>query len=213
MTCLRRCLSVLTLLMVLLALLAAIYLHTAAVWLKGGQSEGPADVIVVLAGSFERAMHAGDLYVKGIAPKILVSVPRTERSIVKLEELGIVFPRPEAIYRKILLRKGVPEGSIELISAGAISTADEATALAVRLKGSGVRLLVVTSPYHVRRATMAFQDAFGDRAQVMVTGTPYEEFPDDWWRSQDAARNVLLETAKIVLYTAGGRFQVEHGRP
>ena len=199
--------------MVLLALLAAAFLHTAAGWLKGGQSEGPADVIVVLAGSFERSMHAGDLYVKGIAPKILISVPRTERSIVKLEELGIAYPRPENIYREILLRKGVPEVSIELISAGAISTADEATALAARLKTGGARVLVVTSPYHVRRAAMAFRDAFGEKVQIMVTGTPYEDFPDDWWRSQGAARNVLLETAKIALYVAGGRFQVEHGRP
>lgn len=209
----RRCLTILALLTALLVSLLAVFLHAAAGWLKGGQSEGPADVIVVLAGSFERSMHAGDLYVRGVAPKVMVSVPKVERSLVKLEQLGIAFPRPETIYREILKRKGVPEENVEMVAAGAISTADEAAAFASRLKSRRARILVVTSPYHVRRAAMAFREAFGETATVMVTGTPYEQFPDDWWRSQDAARNVLLETAKIALYLAGGRFSAEEARP
>lgn len=209
----RRCLAVLALIMALLAALAVAFLHAAAGWLKGGQSEGPADVIVVLAGSFERSMHAGDLYGKNVAPRVMVSVPKAERSLVKLEELGIAYPRPEVIYREILRRKGVPDERIEMVAADAISTADEAAAFAARLDSGGVRILVVTSPYHVRRAAMAFRDAFGDKSRIMVTGTPHEHFPDDWWRSQDAARNVLLETAKIILYLAGGRFSAEQGQP
>lgn len=67
-----------------------------------------------------------------------------------------------------------------------------------------LKLLVVTSPYHVRRAAMIFRQAYGG-AHVVV-GTPYEPFPREWWRSQDAARNVLLELAKITFYLVGGRF-------
>jgi uncharacterized SAM-binding protein YcdF (DUF218 family) len=69
-----------------------------------------------------------------------------------------------------------------------------------------VRILVVTSPYHVKRASITFQDAFGESAKLEVTGTPYESFPDKWWASQDATRNLLLELAKLTFYAVGGRF-------
>ncbi len=209
----KRCLALAGLATLLVAAITAGFLYTAAAWLRGTQSpEAAADVIVVLAGSFERSMHAGDLYAKGIAPKVVVSVPRVENSIIQLERMGIRYPRPEAIHREILLRKGVPDESIEMLAAGAISTADEAKAFASSLKPRRARVLVVTSPYHVRRAAMAFSDAFGEGTQVTVTGTPYETFPDDWWRSQDAARNVLLELAKVTLYLGGGRFSPEGAR-
>jgi uncharacterized SAM-binding protein YcdF (DUF218 family) len=209
----RRGLALAGLAILLVASIAAGFLYNAAAWLRGVQSpEVAADVIIVLAGSFERPMHAGDLYAKGIAPRIIVSVPRVESSIIQLERMGIRYPRPEVISREILLRKGVPAESIEMLAAGAISTADEAKAFASRLQPRPGRVLVVTSPYHVRRAAMAFSDAFGEGTQVTVTATPYETFPDDWWRSQDAARNVLLELAKITLYLAGGRFSPEGAR-
>lgn len=192
----------------ILVLVAAVFLLAVANWLRGGQSQEQAsvDVIVVLAGSFERSMHAGDLYKRGVAPKIMVSVPRVENSIVQLEQLGVRYPRPETINREILLRKGVPDESIEMVFAEAISTADEAKAFAARLKSSHVRILVVTSPYHVKRASITFQDAFGESAKLEVTGTPYESFPDKWWASQDATRNLLLELAKLTFYAVGGRF-------
>ncbi len=41
--------------------------------------------------------------------------------------------------------------------------------------------------------------------KVTVLSTPYEEFPDQWWKGQNAARNVLLELSKIIFYQLGGR--------
>lgn len=211
MSCFRRCAFIVFLILFSLAAGLAIFLNAAVYWLKTDGSPRESDAIVVLAGSFERSMYAADLYAQGIAPKILLSVPRPENSLVRLDRLGIRYPRPEVIYKEILLKKGVPEGAIEFVAAGAISTIDEAEVFASRLKSSRMRVLVVTSPYHVRRATLAFRDAFGDEAQIAVVGTPYEPLPDKWWESQDAARNVLLETAKILLYLGGGRFRPEEG--
>lgn len=191
----------------------ATFLHSAVAWLKLDETPRAADAIVVLAGSFERSMYAADLYERGLAPRILVSVPRPENSLLRLDRLGVPYPRPEAIYKEILLKKGVPEQAIELVAAGAISTVDEAEVFALRLKPSHMRVLVVTSPYHVRRAAMVFRDAFRDTAQVTVVGTPYEPLPEEWWSSQDAARNVLLETVKILLYLGGGRFHPDAARP
>lgn len=205
---LKRCLFYFAAGFLVFALVLTIFLVMVADWLRADTEEtvSPADVIVVLAGSFERPMYAGDLYMRGVAPKVIVSVPRLERSILLLEDLGIRYPHPQEVFREILLRKGVPQESIELLSVGAISTADEAEAFSTRLKNDYSRILIVTSPYHVRRAHLIFADAFKQGARIQVAATPYENFPDRWWTSQDAARNILLELAKIILYEMGGRF-------
>lgn len=213
MSGLRRCLLLAAWVAGATVMLAAACLYFAAGWLKGGQSEDTADVIIVLAGSFDRALHAADLYARGVATRIMVSVPKTDRTQERIERLGIHYPRQETINREILLRQGVPADRIELVAANAISTADEAQAFAERLKQTRLRVLVVTSPYHVRRASLTFRHAFGANYPLAVTGTPYEDFPDEWWRSQDAARNVLLETSKTLYYLMGGRFRGEEAKP
>jgi hypothetical protein len=43
--------------------------------------------------------------------------------------------------------------------------------------------------------------------QLRVLAVPQERFPDRWWTSQDAAREVLLEWSKIAFYLVGGRFR------
>lgn len=88
-----------------------------------------------------------------------------------------------------------------------ISTADEAAAVAAQYGRPGGRLIVVTSPSHQLRARMILRRALEGRdITLMVCATPYETFPDDWWRSQDAARDVLLEWAKILFFLVGGRY-------
>jgi hypothetical protein len=53
---------------------------------------------------------------------------------------------------------------------------------------------------------MVFRDKMkGCRFRVLAT--PYEPFPTKWWTDQDAARNVILEVAKILFYKFGGRFR------
>ena len=96
-------------------------------------------------------------------------------------------------------------GSIDFFGEASLSTFDEAIALQHRFAGRSPRLLVVTSPYHVRRARMVLVDALPN-AILTVCATPYEEFPEHWWISQDAARDLLLELAKLAFYIAGGRF-------
>jgi hypothetical protein len=39
-----------------------------------------------------------------------------------------------------------------------------------------------------------------------VVATPYEPFPREWWKDQDAARHVVLELSKIAFYLLGGQF-------
>ena len=164
-----------------------------------------ADVGLVLAGNFGRAMYAADLYQRGFIPRIWISRPEREKLLVQLDTLGVPYPREEEISRAVLLKKGVPEDRIEVIGDGVSSTIAEARLVADFLeKRSGIRsLLIITSRFHVRRAEAIFQYVLRPRFQVeiFVVGTPYDGFvADRWWADRDSARQVVLETAKIALF-------------
>jgi uncharacterized SAM-binding protein YcdF (DUF218 family) len=180
----------------------------AAHWLSNQDQPEKADAILILAGDPSRAFHAADLYASGYADKIYISRPVRLASLRLLDESGVPFPRYEDIDRQVLIRKGVPENAILVLERPSGSTAEEAINTAKLLAGRRARLLLVTSPYHVRRARMVFRDLLPN-AELMVVATPYETFPAKWWQSQDAARSVLLEMTKIVFYLAGGKFYVE----
>jgi len=192
----------------LLALAAALFGYHASSLLKSDDAPIKSDAIVVLAGRFERSMHAADLYRAGYAPVIVLSEAVPEATSKRLETLGIRLPTALDIHRQVLQAKGVPSDKIELLGKPALSTADEAASIATRFGQSGRKLIVVTSPSHVRRARLVIAQALEGRdVEFAVCATPYDEFPDAWWTSQDAARDVLLEWAKIVFYLFGGRFR------
>ena len=195
---------------VVLALAAAIFGYYAARWLKSDDAPFKADAIVVLAGRFERTMHAADLYRAGYAPIVVLSEAVPEASSKRLDALGIRLPGALEIHRQVLQAKGVPAGKVELLGAPALSTADEAVSIAARFGQAGRKLIIVTSPSHVHRARVVIARALEGRGvELAVCATPYEAFPDQWWRSQDAARDVLLEWTKIVFFLLGGRFRAD----
>jgi len=177
----------------------------AADWLSVADQPQKADAILVLGGSFTRPFQAADLYRRGFAPKIYISAPVRERQYRLLDEAGIPYPREEDVEREVLLKKGVPASAIELLGKNLVSTAAEAQAARALFAKGRPRLLVVTSPYHLRRARMIFSDAL-PTADIRMIATSYDPFPQAWWKDQGAARNVLLELAKIVFYELGGRF-------
>ena len=180
-------------------------LFYAADWLDAGDQPQRADAILVLGGGYARGFQAADLYRRGLAPRIYVSVPAREQQHRLLDEAGIAFPREEEVVRDVLLKKGVPRNAIAYFGKDLISTAAEAQAARALFGKRAPKLLVVTSPYHLRRARIIFTDAM-PAADIRVVATSYEPFPSLWWKNQDAARHVLQELAKIIFYQLGGRF-------
>ena len=205
MHCAKKCGLFLLIAFLTAAAGAAIGLVYAADWLGAADQPQKADAILVLGGGFSRPFHAADLYRAGLAPKIYVSAPAREPQHVLLDEAGIAFPREEQVMREVLLKKGVPASAIEYLGKDLISTAAEAQAARLLFASRAPRLLVVTSPYHLRRARMIFSDAL-PAADIRMIATSYDPFPQAWWKDQSAARNVLLELMKIVFYQLGGRF-------
>jgi uncharacterized SAM-binding protein YcdF (DUF218 family) len=205
MHCAKKCGLFLLAVLLAGAIGAGAGLFYAAGWLSAGDRPLKADAIVVLGGDFSRPFEAADLYRRGLARKIYVSVPVRANEHRLLDEAGIPFPRQEAIAREVLLKKGVPAGAIEFLGKDLISTAAEAQAVRRLFPGRAPRLLVVSSPYHLRRTKMIFTDTL-PAADIRVIASSYDPFPQSWWRDRDAARNVLLELAKIVFYRLGGRY-------
>jgi len=203
----RRALKAGLVLLALLVAAAVVLGYNAAAWLKRADPPMTADAIVVLAGPYTRSMYAADLYRAGHAPKVVLSEAVREKIWSQLEELGIRLPPVPEIYRRVLQAKGVPADRIEPLGRPALSTADEALAIAARFGKPGASVIVVTSPSHVMRSRLIIERALEGRGvRLAVCATPYESFPDEWWRSQDAAREVLLEWVKIGFFMAGGRF-------
>lgn len=205
MSCWRRCLLGLFIGTCIALGLVAILLAFAARWLSDAGVPAQADVIVVLAGDARRARHAGDLFRQGYAPQVLVSRAARGARERMLDEIGIVLPGGEELDIQVLERVGVPRDRIAIFGTASLSTYEEGKVLGGLYAGKSTRLLVVTSPYHVRRARMILASALPD-ARLNVVATPYEAFPERWWSSQDAARDVLLEVAKLVFYGLGNRF-------
>jgi uncharacterized SAM-binding protein YcdF (DUF218 family) len=205
MHCAKKCGLFLLVLFAGTVAASAVGLGYVADWLSVADQPQKADAILVLGGGYSRPFQAADLYRQGYASKVYVSVPAREDQVRLLDQAGIPFPREEEVVREVLLKKGVPAAAIEYFGKDSISTAAEAQAARALFAQRAPRLLVVSSPYHLRRARMIFSDAL-PVADIRMIATSYDPFPSSWWKDQSAARNVLLELAKITYYKLGGRF-------
>jgi uncharacterized SAM-binding protein YcdF (DUF218 family) len=160
----------------------------------------PADVVVILAGSYDRTLHAADLYRKGMARRVVVSRPVPEPVHLRLAERGIPVTPEEDTHKRILTHLGVPGSAIDVLPGYARNTRDEAAALARYMGERSLRVIVVTSPFHVRRAAILVGRRLGQAQLIQVVATPYEEFEWRWWRDPASARAVLLELAKLLYF-------------
>ncbi len=183
----------------------ALFLLFATEWLFIDERPEAADAILLLSGEPSRALQAAELFSRGLAPVVYVPRPAHSHSQKLLEEMGIPFPPQEQLYEEILVRKGVPKDRIRVHGSGFVSTVEEVVAARGLSLGPRRTLLVVTSPYHVRRVKMIFRSVL-PQVRVIVVADPREPYPRRWWTNQDVARNVVLETLKIAFFLAGGRY-------
>jgi len=182
---------------------------SAGLWLRMNDTPVASDAIVILAGETRRAIHAADLYHQGIAPVIYLGRPHLEPPQA-LVDLGYTFPTQEEQMLDILARKGVPREAVHLYGEELMSTVEEAEALRKVLReelGEGPkRLLIVTSPYHCRRAKMILSGILkGD--ELLMSGTPYERFDEKWWAHQGSSGAVVQEVTKFMFYFLGTPFR------
>lgn len=206
MQCLKRCVLVLggLALIMLLALGGAVWF--AADWLVDVEPPEKSDAIVLLSGQMTRSIEAGDLYRKGIAPRVYVSSEIPQWEITELAAVGVEYPTREDIMLKVLAARGVPSSAIVLFGKqNLISTRAEGEALREALPPEAKRLTVVTSPYHTRRARIILGRALPGR-EIRMVANSHEPWTRDWWTNKTVAYSIVLELASTTFYYAGGRF-------
>ncbi len=166
-----------------------------------------ADAILVFAGTFaERPLEAGELYLAGFAPTIVLTREAPDGGQEALKGRGLSMPDRADEARDILLRVGVPQSAILVLGYPHDSTAGEARSFRTVIAGHRWRrVIVVTSKMHTRRAMMAMKRACrGLDVDILVRASRYDRSdPAHWWRRRSDARTLLFEAEKYVLYWLG----------
>ena len=189
------------------AVVAALYLlffHTPLIWvvaepLRVVDSPRAAEAIVVFAGGVgesgtagggyqERVKHAVNLYRAGYAPRLIFSS-------------GFVFAFREAeIMRNLATDLDVPSDAVTL-EEHASSTLDNVVNVRDILRKRGLHtILLVSSPYHMRRAMLTWRKQAPD---VDVTATPVREsqyYTHDYGANFDHIRGIAWEYAGLLAY-------------
>lgn len=189
---------------------SCVLMSFAGQWLQVDDGPAKADYVLPLAGDNNRNIYAAELFQQGWAPRLLVSMaysyPPTKMDEIKIRMGYPQFPSLRAWYEALYTTLGIKLDNLEFFGNGHVSTVEEAEALRTHLRAAPVRLLLVTSPYHARRAKTIFQDIYPE-ADIHMVITPYESFEERWWTDQYSAQMVVLETAKTLHYLLGGVYR------
>ena len=201
--------------MVLVALSAA-YIggcRRAGTWLVKESVPSHADALVLLMGNFtDRVLQTADLYGSGLANRVIIA-EESMGGYKGLTDRGVKIISHTSQAVSSLVALGVPADSITILPGDARSTLDEAVIVRDYIgTNPGLdTLILVSSPYHLRRSSVIFGKAFKEAGLTVFTGTSgsgtYTGFDADrWWRSKEDIQHVLTEVIKI------GSFVTVEGR-
>lgn len=151
-----------------------------------------ADAIVVLAGERgERVREGVALLRQGWAPRLLMSGGPSEADVPLAD-----------IMRDQALREGVPAAAI-LVQERSVDTGEDARFSLEMARAHGwKRVILVTSPYHARRAAWLFHEVFAP-AGIEVLNNPVRQSwfsPKGWWTRKSDCKVVLMEYMKSAWY-------------
>ena len=148
-----------------------------------------ADLIFVFAGREERKRYGLELYERGYAPRIILSVGRFEWR--RFAELGLasdgglveLVPTIEAPKRHFFVEIAGEETTCRFIERGHYGTLSEAHALAARVaraaraarvgddeNDEAITILLVSSPEHSRRCLLAAKSIVSPRHRLIPIG-------------------------------------------
>lgn len=167
-------------------LLIPYLLNASAQWLIRQDEVQSADVIISLSGDAycQRELKAAELYQKGLAQTVVVSGypygPALDTSTAS---------------KAYLLGLGIPTSAV-ITSAEGINTRIEAKLITTLMRKQGWHsAIIVTSPFHTRRAHFTFQQAAPDLTfySVPTPAQPPEWQPVNWWKRRGDSSVTLRE--------------------
>jgi len=165
-------------------------------WLVVRGEAHPADAVIVLGGGGGSRLRKGlELYDRGwVAMLVLVDT--------------------KASYWDAMLARWCPDcksgGKLMTILTGSTSTLTDAKLVREYCEETGMkRILVVTDPYHTRRASIFFHRELagsGIEVTTVSSGDYGHRLPPttSWWRDERTLLDVGMEAAKIVAFFLQG---------
>lgn len=149
----------------------------------------PADAIIAVSGgdTTARVAEAIKLYNEGWSKKLVFSGAALDTS----------GPSNAEAMRTQAINMGVPSSDI-LTEGNSLDTTENAF-LTSALVGSVDRIIVVTSPYHQRRAGLEFKRFFGDSVQVVNHPTRHDrQWQNYWWSTTSGWTLAISESLKTL---------------
>ena len=148
------------------------------------------DVIVAVSGDTgPRTATAVRLWKDGFAPLLMFSGASLDPDSVSSAEL----------MKREAMKLGVPENAI-IVEPLSATTEENAKRTAELMSERGLHTaILVTSPYHQRRAALLFSHAF-EPAGLVFRNHPADDpdwDPDRWWLREPSRTLTLVELAKL----------------
>lgn len=186
---------------ILLVVIGALLIRAVGGFLIVADPLQPVEAVAVLSGGTPDRIVSAATYFRSQKADILIitntgaRIPTVPQSVA---EMAVSAAKEE----------GIPTGKIVVTEGKAASTADEADAVRqVLIDRKKVSVLVVTDPYHTRRARMIFRREFrGTGITVIVrpvSGSFYRS--DRWWSTAEGRQQTLQEYFKILMFLIGVR--------
>ncbi len=165
----------------------------------------PAEVIHVIAGDDYRTDYAIQLYQQGYGEQLFFTGGWCTTHDYYHGQHG----------KELAMAQGVPEYAVAIDETGVTSTYAEAIRLKELIAQSPTPIqsvIVVSDPYHMRRARWIYRHVLGNDVQVQMAPVPFEQTPyrREWWTDDESRRYVRDEYLKMAYYLA--RYQLSRGK-
>lgn len=156
------------------------------------------DAVVVLSGGPDRVQWGIKLYQDGWAPRLVLVGAALDKS----------GPSNAEAMRKTALLAGVPDTAI-FLEEESTNTLENATLGKAVLDSFGAKsVILVTSPYHQRRAYETFKKVYeGEVVSIINSPSGYSTWNSkQWWAKPASADITTSEILKIIWFKITGEF-------
>jgi len=149
----------------------------------------PADLIHVLGGGVERLDYAVALYRQGYSPRLFITGGQSA-----------------VLYKTYAISQGAHPADIQPAKSWAMSTYQEALELKRYVDNEPTiqSVIIVSSPYHMRRAQWSFTQVLGNRVKLQFAPVPFAQsrHQERWWMAAGTRKSVITEYLKLKFYCA-----------
>jgi uncharacterized SAM-binding protein YcdF (DUF218 family) len=165
----------------------------------------PTDVIHVIAGEDYRTDYAIQLYKQGYAKTIFFTGGCCNFHNYYHGLHGL----------EVSLSQGVPLNAIAYDDSKVTSTYMEAERLREWISKSPTSIrsvIVVSDPFHMRRARWAYKKILGNNVEVQMAPVPFAKTPyqQEWWKNGASRKYIWDEYTKYLYYVV--RYQFSQGK-